>query len=69
MLPATTQSSKRERKKAGVPSYEQASGDTPMRERGDPEYSIQERPRKQRRKGGREGGGGGAKFSTGSNEP
>ena len=44
------------RKKAGVPSYEQASRDTPKKERGDPECCIQENPRKQRKKGGREGG-------------
>ena len=43
---------RRERKKAGVPSYEQSSRDTPKKERGDPEYSIQENPRKQRKKGG-----------------
>ena len=56
------------RKKAGVPSYEQASRDTPKKERGDPECCIQENPRKQRKKGGREGGEG-TKLATGSNEP
>ena len=56
------------RKKAGVPSYEQASRDTPKKERGDPECCIQENPRKQRKKG--EGTGEkGAKVPTGSNEP
>ena len=45
------------RKKAGVPSYEQASRDTPKKERGDPEYCIQENHRKQRKKGGRGGKG------------
>ena len=30
---------KRGRRRAGVPSYEQASRDTPVRERGDPKYS------------------------------
>ena len=49
----------RKRKKAGVPSYEQASRDTPKKERGDPEYSIQENPRKQRKKGGGKGEEGG----------
>ena len=49
----------RKRKKAGVPSYEQASRDTPKKERGDPECCVQENPRKQRKKGGREGGEGG----------
>ena len=46
-------------KKAGVPSYEQSSRDTPKKERGDPEYSIQENPRKQRKKGGGKGKEGG----------
>ena len=46
----------RKKKKAGVPSYEQASRDTPKKERGDPECCIQENPRKQRKKGGRGGG-------------
>ena len=41
----------RKKKKAGVPSYEQASRDTPKKERGDPECCIQENPRKQRKKG------------------
>ena len=48
-----------EERKEGVPSYEQSSRDTPKKERGDPEYSIQENPRKQRKKGegkGEEGG-------------
>ena len=58
----------RNKKKAGVPSYEQASRDTPKKERGDPECCIQESPRKQRKKGGREGGEG-TKLATGSNEP
>ena len=31
-----------EKEKAGVPSYEQSSRDTPKKERGDPESSIQE---------------------------
>ena len=31
---------RREKEKAGVPSYEQSSRDTPKKERGDPEYSI-----------------------------
>ena len=35
------------KEKAGVPSYEQSSRDTPKKERGDPESSIQESPRKQ----------------------
>ena len=34
---------------------EQSSRDTPKKERGDPEYSIQENPRKQRKKGGGKG--------------
>ena len=46
---------RREKKKAGVPSYEQSSRDTPKKERGDPEYSIQENPKKQRKKGGGKG--------------
>ena len=46
-------------KKAGVPSYEQASRDTPKKESGDPEYCIQENPRKQRKKGGGKGEEGG----------
>ena len=48
-----------EERKEGVPSDEQSSRDTPKKERGDPEYSIQENPRKQRKKGegkGEEGG-------------
>ena len=40
-----------EERKEGVPSYEQSSRDTPKKERGDPEYYIQENPRKQRKKG------------------
>ena len=32
---------KGEERKEGVPSYEQSSRDTPKKERGDPEYSIQ----------------------------
>ena len=56
------------RKKAGVPSYEQSSRDTPKKERGDPESSIQENPKKQGKKG--EGRGSrGTKLATGSNEP
>ena len=50
---------RREKKKAGVPSYEQSSRDTPKKERGDPEYYIQENPKKQRKKGGGKGMGGG----------
>ena len=46
---------KGEERKEGVPSYEQSSRDTPKKERGDPEYSIQENPRKQRKKGGGKG--------------
>ena len=42
---------KGEDRKEGVPSYEQSSRDTPKKERGDPEYCIQENPRKQRKKG------------------
>ena len=42
---------KGEERKEGVPSYEQSSRDTPKKERGDPEYYIQENPRKQERKG------------------
>ena len=53
------------KKKAYFPSYEQSSRDTPKKERGDPEYSIQESQKER----GREGGGGGTKLSTGSNEP
>ena len=56
------------RGKEGVPSYEQLSRDTPKEERGDPEYYIQENPRKQREEGGGKGEKG-VKFSTGSNEP
>ena len=50
---------RREKEKVGVPSYEQSSRDTPKKERGDPEYSIQENPRKQRKKGGGKGEEGG----------
>ena len=60
---------RREKEKAGVPSYEQSSRDTPKKERGDPEYSIQESPKKQRKKGGGKGEGGGLSCATGSNEP
>ena len=59
---------RREKKKAGVPSYEQSSRDTPKKERGDPEYSIQENTKKQRKTGGGKGKGG-TKLATGSNEP
>ena len=45
------------------------SRDTPKKERGDPEYSIQENPRKQRKKGEGKGKEGGAKLATDSNEP
>ena len=48
-----------EERKEGVPSYEQSSRDTPKKERGDPEYSIQENPKSKQRKGkgrGRRGG-------------
>ena len=54
------------RKKASVLSYEQSSRDTPQKERCDPEYSIQESTKKQRKKGGGEGEGGGTKLATGS---
>ena len=47
------------RGKEGVPSYEQSSRDTPKKERGDPEYFIQENPRKQRKNGGGKGEKGG----------
>ena len=47
------------RGKEGVPSYEQSSRDTPKKERGDPEYYIQENPRKQRKNGGGKGEKGG----------
>ena len=47
------------RGKEGVPSYEQSSRDTPKKERGDPEYCIQENPRKQRKNGGGKGEKGG----------
>ena len=50
---------RREKEKAGVPSYEQSSRDTPKKERGDPEYSIQENTKKQRKKGGGKGKEGG----------
>ena len=61
----------REERKEGVPSYEQSSRDTPKKERGDPEYSIQENPRKQRSKERKGKGRGrrGTKLATGSNEP
>ena len=49
----------RGRGKEGVPSYEQSSRDTPKKERGDPEYCIQENPRKQRKKGEGKGEKGG----------
>ena len=55
----------RKKKKAGVPSYEQASRDTPKKERGDPECCIQENPRNQRKKEGREGGEGGQEGGVG----
>ena len=55
---------KREKKKAGVPSYEQSSTNTTKKERGDPEYSIQENPKKQRKKGGGKGKGGGLSSRT-----
>ena len=60
-----------EERKEGVPSYEQSSRDTPKKERGDLEYSIQENPRSKERKKerGREGGGGGTELATGSKEP
>ena len=60
---------RREKEKAGVPSYEQSSRDTPKKETGDPEHSIQENTKKQRKKGGGKGNGGGTKLATGSNEP
>ena len=50
---------KGEERKEGVPSYEQSSRDTPKKESGDPEYSIQENPRKQRKKGEEKGEDGG----------
>ena len=50
---------KGEERKEGVPSYEQSSRDTPKKERGDPEYHIQENPRKQREKEGGKGEKGG----------
>ena len=56
---------RREKKKAGVPSYEQSSRDTPKKERGDPEYSIKEKPKKQRKKGGGTGKGGVAATTYG----
>ena len=59
----------REERKEGVPSYEQSSRDTPKKERGDPDYFIQENPRKQRKKGEGKGEEGGTKLATGSNEP
>ena len=40
---------RREKKRQVFPSYEQASRDTPKKERGDPECCIQETPRKQRK--------------------
>ena len=40
-----------EERKEGVPSDEQSSRDTPKKERGDPEYSIQENPESKERKG------------------
>ena len=43
---------RREKKKAGAPSYEQSSRDAPKKERGNPEYSIQENPKKQGKKRG-----------------
>ena len=49
---------RREKKRAGVPSYEQSSRGTPKKERGDPEYSIQENTKKQRKKRGGKGKGG-----------
>ena len=42
---------RRKKEKAGVPSYEQSSRDTPKKERGDPESSIQENPKKPGKKG------------------
>ena len=39
------------KEKVGVPSYEQSSRDTPKKERGDPESSIQENPKKHGKKG------------------
>ena len=49
---------RREKEKAGAPSYEQSSRDTPQKERGDPEYCVQEtqKAKKERRREG-EGGG------------
>ena len=41
------------------PATNKSSRDTPKKERGDPEYCIQENPRKQRKNAGREGGEGG----------
>ena len=46
---------KGEERKEGVPSYEESSRDTPKKERGDPEYYIQENPIKQGKKGGGQG--------------
>ena len=46
-------------KRQGVPSYEQSSRDTPKKDRGDPEYSIQKntpKARKERGGKGKEGG-------------
>ena len=48
---------RKEKERAGVPSYEESSRDTPKKERGDPESSTQENPRKQGKKGGRGEGG------------
>ena len=50
----------KERKRTGVPSYAQASRDTPVRERGEPDYYIQEHPKMTKRgerRGGEEEGG------------
>ena len=46
----------RERERKGRCSQlRKSSRDTPKKERGDPEYCIQESPRKQRKKGGGKG--------------
>ena len=50
----------KERKRTGVPSYAQASRDTPVRGRGEPDYYIQEHPKMTKRgerRGGEEEGG------------
>ena len=50
---------RRERRKQRCSQLRTIVQDTPKKERGDPEYYIQENPRRQGKKGGKAGGEGG----------